>query len=175
MQVLERVKDTAFLGREFLAWLWFKTETDDEPFDLGDGVKAELWFEGRMTLQAETERDIETVTCTGDWPNMKQARFALSEKKDISQAMVRLVIGDNHWSFSLDSTWMNFRSFKTPKVVQDKNDDLEGIFFEKAFLTEEAIAAIEAIFAAFIKIRISPQWEETESPALLKWINDRSV
>lgn len=172
MQVLEKVRDTAFLGREFLAWLWFKTETDDELFDLKEAGKAELWFDGRMTLQAETEHGIETITCTGDKPNMKQARFALSEHKEITQAMIRIVIGENNWSFVLDSTWMNFRSFKTPKVMQDKDDDPDGIFYEKAFLTEEAIAAVDAIFSTFIRIRVSPEWDEKEGPALSKWINE---
>ena len=172
MQVLEKVKETEALGREFLAWLWFKTETDGGTFDLGEAGRAELWFDGRMTLQAEHDHGTETITCTGDQPQMKEARFALSEKKEITQAMVKLGIGDNLWSFVLDSTWMNFKSFKTPKVMQDKEEDPEGIFYEKIFLIEQAITAVENIFYFFIKLRISPEWEKKERPALVKWINE---
>ena len=112
MQVLDRVRETESLGREFLAWLWFRSETDRGVFDLGERSKVELWFDRRMTLQADHDLGVETVTCTGDHPHMREARFALFERKEITQAMVRLNIGDNQWSFLLDSTWMNFRSFK---------------------------------------------------------------
>jgi len=172
MQVLDKVRETESLGREFLVWLWFKTETGEGVFDLGEAGEAELWFDGRMTLQIEHDLGVETVTCTGDHPHMKEARFALSEKKDITQAMVKLSLGDNQWSFILDSTWMNFKSFKTPKVVQDKEEDPDGIFYEKMFLVEGAIAAVDIIFSSFIKLRISPEWETKERPALVKWINE---
>jgi len=172
MQVLEKVKETESLGREFLAWLWFKTETEEGLFDLGEAGKAELWFDGRMTLQLESDLGLETITCAGDQLHMREARFALSEKKDITQAKVRLTIGDNLWNFIIDSTWMNYKSFKTPKVMQDKEDDPEGIFYEKIFLMEEAINAIDIIFSSFIKLLISPEWGNKEHPALAKWINE---
>ncbi len=170
-QVLEKVKETASLGREFLAWLWYKTENDQGIFDLGEHGKAELWFDGKMTLQAEYDLGVETITCTGDSLHMKEARFALYEKKEITLAMVRLSIGDNLWNFIVDSTWMNYKSFKTPKVIQDKEDDPEGIFYEKTFLMQEAITAIDIIFSSFIKLLISPEWGEKEHPALVNWIN----
>ena len=172
MQALETVRETESLGRSFLAWLWFKADTDEGLFDLGEGEKAELWFDGNMTLQAENDKGVETITCKGDPLNMKEARFALSEKKEITRAMVRLTIGDNLWSFTIDSTWMNFKTFKTPKVMQDKAEDPEGIFYEKMFLMEEAITAMDIIFLSFVKLRISPEWERKEYPALIQWINE---
>ena len=172
MQILEKVKETETLGREFLAWLWFKTEADEGFFDLGEAGKAELWFDGRMTLQVESALGVETITCAGDQLHMREARFALSEKKDITQAKVRLTIGDNLWHFTLDSTWMNFKSFKTPKIMLDKKEDPDGIFYERIFLMEEAIAAMDIIFYSFVKLRVSPEWEKKERPALTKWIDE---
>lgn len=172
MQVLDKVRETESLGREFLAWLWFKTETGEGVFDLGEVGKAELWFDGRMTLQREHDLGVETITCTGNHPHMKEARFALSEKKDITQALVKLSLGDNQWSFILDSTWLNFRTFKTPRVMQDKKDDPDGLFYEKMFLIEEAVAALDEIYAYFMKLRFDPEWNDKELPALKKWIGE---
>jgi recombination associated protein RdgC len=172
MQVLDKVRETESLGREFLLWLWFKSETDEGVFDLGEAGTAELWFDGKMTLQIEHDLGVETITCTGNHPHLKEARFALSEKKEITQAMVKMSLGDNQWSFILDSTWMNFKSFKTPKVIQDKEEDPDGIFYEKMFLVEHAITAVDIIFSSFIRLRISPEWETKERPALIKWINE---
>ena len=171
MQLLEKVKETEFLGNEFLVWLWFRAETGRGVFDLGDKGKAELWFAGKITLQSENERGVETITCAGDAPNMKEARLALAEAKEILQATVKLAIGDDRWSFTLDSTWMNFSSFKTPKVMQDREEDSDGVFYEKIFLLEEAVSAMDEIYFSFIKLRISPQWASEERPALVKWIS----
>lgn len=172
MQVLERVKETESLGREFLAWLWFRSETDRGMFDLGEDGKAEIWFDRRMTLQAVHDMGMESITCAGDHPNMREARFALAEKKEITLAMIKLTIGDNQWSFVMDSTWMNYRSLKTPKVMQDKDEDPDGIFYEKMYLIEAALNAMDAIFEQFIKLRVSPEWEAEEHPALVNWINE---
>ena len=112
MQLLEKVRETQFLGREFLVWLWFRAETDRGLFDLGGKKTAELWFDGKITLQSENERGKETIICAGEASNMKEARFALAEDKEIIQATVKLVIGDNQWSFFLDSISMNLSNFK---------------------------------------------------------------
>ncbi|HBF43226.1 MAG TPA: hypothetical protein DDW42_06265 [Desulfobacteraceae bacterium] len=172
MQILEKVKETQFLGREFLVWLWFRAETDRGIFDMGDKGTSELWFDGKLTLQSESERGVETIICAGEASNMREARFALTEDKEIIQATVKLVIGDNQWSFVLDSTWMNFGTFKSPKVMQDRGEDPDGVFYEKMFLIEEAVSAMDEIYSSFIKLRLSPDWEDQERPGLVKWVSE---
>jgi len=172
MQLLEKARETEFLGNEFLVWLWFRSETDRGLFDLAEKGPAELWLDGKITLQSETERGVETITCAGETPNMREARFALAEDKRVIQAAIKLEIGDNRWSFILDSTWMNFKTFKSPGVMQDREEDPDGIFYEKMFLIEEAVSAMDEIYQSFIKLRVSPEWETEEHPALVKWISE---
>lgn len=170
MQILEMVRKTEFLGREFLLWLWYKSETEEGIFDLGDKGKAELWLEGKIMLQSETERGVEIITCEGETSDMKEARFALAEGKEIRQATVKLAIGDNRWSFVLDAAWMNLRSFKTPRVMNDSAEDPDGLFYEKAYLIEEALAAMDQIYAAFMERRLSPEWETEDRGIIGQWI-----
>jgi recombination associated protein RdgC len=171
MQLLEKVRKTEFLGREFLAWLWFRTETERGHFKLGD-KSIEIWFDGKITLQGENERGLETITCSGESQNMKEARFALAENKEVVQATLILSMDDNQWTFVLDSLWLNFKTFKTPKVIQDKRDDPDGLFYEKMFLIEAAVSAVDDIYAEFIKLRISPEWSGEELPALSRWVQE---
>jgi hypothetical protein len=170
MQLIEKSRDYEFLGREFLVWLWFKSETNEGLFSLGDAGSAELWFDGRVVLQPDANDGEEKVICLGETSRSREARFALAEYKTITEARVGLRIADNEWSFVLDSTWMNFKSFKTPRVLQDKTEDPDGLFYEKFSLIEEALSAMDTIFASFITLRLSPDWEESELPALLEWI-----
>ena len=170
MQLIEKARDYEFLGREFLVWLWFKSETNEQRFSLGDAGSAELWLDGRIVLQPDEDGREEKVICLGETSRSREARFALAEFKTVTEAKVRLRIGDNEWSFILDSTWMNFKSFKTPKVMQDKEQDPEGLFYEKFYLIEQALSAMDTIFSSFIKLRLSPDWEESKLPTLLQWI-----
>jgi hypothetical protein len=172
MQLLERVRTYEFLGREFLVWLWFKSETNDGKFSLGKAGDAELWFDGRVVLQSEGDSAAEKVICLGENSQLREARFALSERKTITEAMIKLIIGDSEWSFILDSTWMNFKTFKTPRVMQDSEEDPEGLFYEKFSFIEQALSAIDMIYSSFIKLRLSPDWQARELPALFKWIRD---
>ena len=172
MQLLEKVRETEFMGREFLLWLWFRAETDRGVFNIVEKGTAEVWFDGKITLQSENERGVETITCAGEASNMREARFALGEDKGIIQATIKLLIGDNQCSFVLDSAWLNFRTFKTPKIVQDREEDPDGIFYEKMFFIEEAVSAMDEIYSSFIKLRLSPEWAAQEHPALVKWISE---
>ncbi len=171
MQLLEKVRETEFLGKEFLAWLWFRSETEKGSFKLGDKT-IEIWFDGKITLQGENERGLETVTCSGESQNMKEARFALAENKEVVQATLVLSIDDNQWTFVLDSLWLNFRTFKTPKVIQDKRDDPDGLFYEKIFLVEAAVSAVDDIYTEFLKLRLSPEWNAEELPAFSQWVRE---
>lgn len=174
MQLIERVKNTEFLGREFLLWLWYNSEIRGGTYKLEDG-DVQLWVDKKIVLRHDDDEGSEKVTCTGDNPHLKEARFALSEKKQVTETQLRLKIEDNEFSFSLDSEWMNFRSFKTPKVMQDTDDDPDGIFYEKMFLIEQAVSAVDAIFSQFIELRTEPEWTDSVKPALLNWISEVKV
>jgi hypothetical protein len=172
MQLFEKVRDNEFLGREFLVWLWFRSDVREGRFSLGEAGDAELRLDGRIVLQSDAGEGAEKVICLGENSHLREARFALAESKTITEAMLKLVIGDYQWSFILDSTWMNFKSFKTPKVMQDNEKDPDGLFYEKFALIEQALSAMDFIYASFIKIRLSPDWDAVELPALLQWIKE---
>ena len=171
MNVIERVDETELIGREFLVWLWFRSETGDGIVDLGGDGQIEIRLGGKMTLESDMDEAMESVTCSGDHPLLKEARYALTKAKKITKAAIKLIIGDDEYSFTLDARWMNYRSFKTPRVVQDDKDDPEGLFYEKAGLMEKAITTMDTIFIYFIKSRLSPDWEDKELPPMIRWIN----
>jgi len=169
MDVLDKIEKTEIIGKDFLVWLWFRSETQRGIFDLGEDLHAEIAIDGKMTLETDEIQD--SVTCSCANPLMKEARLALMENKRITKAAIKLTINEeDEFFFRLDSRWMNFRLFKTPKVIQDLKDDSEGFFYEKTGLIERAITIMDSVFMHFIKIRISPEWGDSELPALIKWI-----
>lgn len=172
MDVLERVRQTAFLGKDFLVWLWFKSEKEDRYFDLGRLGIVELWFDAKIILSSEDDQGIESVTCVAPNHHLKEARFALAQNKKISEATIRMRLGDDEWSFALDATWFNFKSFRGPKVIEDKEEGFEGLFYEKMLLVEKPVALMNALFRTYILLRISSAWESHERAALEQWIRE---
>ena len=72
----------------------------------------------------------------------------------------------------LDSTWLNYRSFKSPRIEQDSENDPDGLFYEKIGLLEKAVNAVDSVFGEFVKRRVSDKWKSRELPALRKWVNE---
>jgi hypothetical protein len=169
MNVLEKIEKTEVIGTDFLLWLWFRSETQNGIFDLGDDLHAEILIDGKMTLENIETQD--KVTCSGNNPLMKEARLALIENKKITMAAIKMVLnGEDEFTFKLDSRWMNFKMLRTPKVLLDFKEDPEGIFYEKVGLIEKAITVMDSVFMHFINLRISPEWESDVLPALSAWI-----
>lgn len=167
MDILDLLNSKEFLGREFLTWLWFKSETQEGTFTLDKSKQAVLWFDDRVVLQSAGNA---MVTCQGESSELIEARHALRDGKKVTQAKIKLIVGDNDWSFTLDSTWLNLKGVKTPRVMLDTKEDPEGLFYEKASLLDTAISVVEQLFIQFIKIRISAKWDSKEVPAIRKWI-----
>jgi len=171
MDILEKTEKTETIGKDFLLWLWFKSETRGGIFDIDDGLSAEILIDGKITLETDEIQD--SVTCSCANPLMKEARFALMGNKRITKAAIKLTINEeDEFFFRLDSRWMNFRLLKTPKVIQDLKGDPEGFFYEKTGLIERAVTVMDSVFMDFIRIRLSPDWESSELPALKEWIRN---
>ena len=170
MDVMEKVEKNYFLGEEFFIWLWFKSEVNHGVIEIKDKVHSEVRFAGKITLESEDDEKSESITCSGFNSRLKEARYALTENKKITQASIKIVLGDDEYSFSMDSLWMNYRSFQIPKVLQDDKDDPEGLFYEKVGLMEKVVSTMDSLFLSFIRIRLSPEWEGKELPDITAWM-----
>jgi len=109
MLLIERVKETEFLGREFLLWLWYNSEVNGGTYKLEDG-DVELWVDKKIVLRHDDDEGTEKIVFTGDNLNLKEARFALMEKKQVTESQLRLKVEENEYSFTLDSEWMNIKT-----------------------------------------------------------------
>ena len=89
MPLSETVRKSEFLGREFLLWLWFKSETHEGRFDLGETGQVELWIDHRVVLQTAREDGVEKVVCSGENPHLREARFALKQGKAPANKLVK--------------------------------------------------------------------------------------
>ncbi|MBM4326690.1 MAG: hypothetical protein FJ118_05935 [Deltaproteobacteria bacterium] len=174
MDFLEILKQKAFLGREFLTWLWFKSEQSGGRVELrGDSV-VEVIFLNRLTLDLSEADTPQSVTIKGEHSELREGLAALREGKKIEETRVSLRGSVNEFTLTLKGTWLSFGSLRTPPALPvdeaEPEDEWEASFLEKISLVEEGIGLVDALFGHFLKLRLSPNWETHELPAIRAWV-----
>jgi hypothetical protein len=174
MDFLDILREKAFLGREFLTWLWFKCDQTGGRIDLRDGRTLECAFLDKMTLDLSDTDSPQSVTLKGEQSELREGLAALREGKKIEEARLSINTGFNEFTMVLKGTWFSFGSFKPPATLPQseaaEDEGPEGSFLEKVALIEEGMDAIDAVFEQFLRLRVSDGWETTELPAIRRWI-----
>ncbi len=164
------LEEGRFLGYEFLTWLWFFTEVNDGPVKLADNRQAEVHLGETLTLTLPGEGK-ERVVCTTQANALHEARTALRQGKLVEQTQVYLSVGDNEYSFTLDSSLWAIKGLKTPKQMPDYDkEDPDGQFLEKMYFLEEVASVLDVLYGKFLTERLSPGWDTDMQPRIRQWI-----
>lgn len=172
MGLLENMEKTAFLGSEFMIWLWCMSEKNNGLFEVEEIGKVDIWFYDNIKLEKGYEKDKESVLCTGPSSQLREARLGLTTGKELREARIKIIIGDDEWYLTLDSKYLDFKGLKTPKVekISDGDEaDEENRLFEKISLIEKAVKVMDKIFLNFLNERMSNRWAEAIVPSITEW------
>jgi recombination associated protein RdgC len=174
MDLVDLIQEKRFLGQEFLAWLWYKSEERGGNVELPGTGDILVIFEKHMLLEYGDGADCEKLICRGLQTELKEARAGLALGKKPEQARIRLGRGDFEFSVTLTAATMEFRSVRLPKTAGadhgDDPDSLEGQILERIGLFEELTSLVNELFRMFIKVRSSGQWSE-ELVKIRSWVN----
>ncbi len=157
-------------GREFLTWLWFKSEERNGIIDIPEQGAKEIIFLQRLVLAAGDGEYAETVVCQGLHADMKEGKEALRRGKKIKEARLRVSEDASKWEFTFKADLFQFQSLKLPAQSDEGEDDQEGRNIERIYLIEKIIQIMDALFHVFVTLRLSPHWEQAEVPRLEKWL-----
>lgn len=165
-------KRYAFIGLEFLTWLWWATEEVPEEITKASGEPALLYVGNRIVLEKTQREDVERVTIKGDAAQMDEGILALKKGAQVRDVNLIMEIGESKWTFSLNAQTMAFSGLKTPPTAPVRVvDEMEGAIIEKAAFIEKPLVIMHNIFKHFIAIRISPEWKD-EVLKVRKWITE---
>ncbi|NTW07025.1 MAG: recombination-associated protein RdgC [Syntrophaceae bacterium] len=165
-------EDTALIGREFMTWLWFKSEERNGRISLPPNDEVELNFLKRIVLEAGEGEYSQGVVCHGIHAELKEGKEAIRQGKKVKEAGLKLMQNQNEWEFALKADNFYFQSLKLPMADwQESDDDPSGKMLERIYLIENAAKAIDQLYNLFLKIRFSPQWDEKELKSLAKWLH----
>jgi len=161
------------VGREFLTWLWFKSEERNGFIDLPGRGDIEVVFLRRLVLESGNGIDSETVTCHGANADLKEGKEALRQGKKIREGRIRLRIDADTWEFTFKADTYGFQSLKLPETVEMADEkDLEGRSLERIYLIERVIKTMDDLFVLFLTLRQSERWQNEERPRMNRWIRE---
>nr|WP_028575461.1 hypothetical protein [Desulfonatronovibrio hydrogenovorans] len=159
------------LGRDFLTWLWFKSEQQNGMFKSRSGEDFSLYLEQKVVVEGGEGESLEKAVCTGMMSELREAKLGLRTGKKVAQAKIRLEQDANEWIMQVDASDFIFSGLKTPKVDTkvEEGDDPDSILLEKMFLVEKALGFLDDIYTGFVDLRLSIHWQgEVES--FKKWL-----
>ncbi len=175
MDLVDLIQEKRFLGQEFLAWLWYKSEERGGSVDIPGTGDVLVVFEKHMLLEFGEGEANEKVICSGLQTELKEARAGLMMGKKPEQARIRLARGDYEFSVTLTASTMEFRNVRLPKTVTegDEGDNLEsmeGRILERVSLFEELSSLVNDLFGMFVTVRASEQWPD-ELQKIRQWVH----
>lgn len=169
MELYDRIEKTRFLGREFLVWIWWKSELLEGEMVVGEYGPCEVWIDDQLTLEARGEA-IEQSKLKGGSPSATpEAKEALRQGKVPTKARLSMVREELDYSFILDGESFNLSGAKTPALLKDEPEER---FYERMYLIEEMEDMLQALFREFLLVRLSDQWEARVAPAIRAWVRD---
>jgi recombination associated protein RdgC len=166
-----RPDDPSLISREFMTWLWYKSEERNGRISVPKGEEVELNFLKRIVLEAGEGEYSQGVVCHGIHAELKEGKEAIRQGKKVKEAGIRLVDNQNEWEFTLKADRFHFQSLKLPAAEErEADEDQSGKILERIYLIEKAAMTIDNLYDYFLHIRYSPQWEDKEMKLLAQWL-----
>jgi len=162
-----------FLGNDFLTWIWFLIETDQNISSLLDS-KDTVTLEVGNSIVLENklgDKSKENISIKGDQAGLEEGTTALKKGAFVTQINLICNINDDEYKFTIKGESLNVTGLKTPKTDLSKNaDEIEGLVLEKASFCYKIFDVIDTLFLKYIENRTSDEWNSKGLQNIKNWI-----
>lgn len=160
------LRGKAYLGREFLTWLLWRSEAG-EPLAEFEKAGVTVLFLGRVVLKG-VSGDVTELSARGAMaPYSEQVRQALDRGLLVHQARLLLTHGEKAYEVTLDAEFLDIRAAKLPELMSEEDDSRTT---ERLYLAEQLSALIHTLVEAFIAVRAGRAWSKQVVPAMKEWM-----
>ena len=165
------------LGREFLTWLWYRSENGNGLFRMTkeSGYADEpflLSMHQRVVVKGGEGENQETASVSGSQSLLREARLGLLTGKQVTRALVRLEKDGLDWQLTLRAEDFVLGSLKTPPIAREdrENDDPDARFLEKIYLIDLCLAMLDDMYRQFLVLRLAPAAWSKEVAQVAAWM-----
>ena len=165
-----------FLGDEFLTWLWFLIENDQNTFRTIDSDCTAVEIGNRIVLENRKRKSLERISIRGDDAGLEEGRLALKKGALLSELSLVVKTGEYQWEFNLKGESLNLSSLRTPgPSLPPSPEEMELFFLDKSERINKITNFVEIAFKMFVRIRVTSRWPNKIVPNIKKWINSIEV
>lgn len=156
-----------FLGNEFLLWLWYFLENEDDTLPLSDGSEATLMMANTLVLECprgQTGR--ESISHEGP-TKLPEARRAIQAGKMPRKSGLIVVRHETQYELSLTAETLGVSGAKLP--APEASDDRARLE-ERVTQLRHLIETLDLVYDAFGQRRASDEWPK-ELAKMQKWLS----
>ena len=160
-----------FLGKEFLLWLWWRSEQDYASIDLDALGTVDFWLGDRIQFRTEGD-DPQISDFKGGAPaTTAEAKMAVRVGKIVETASLVLKIKERQYDLQLKGEGLEIVGLRVPSECDEGVDEQ---IFERMFLLEEATAILDQLFYRFCEMRLGKGWNTHVLPDMRAWVAEDS-
>jgi hypothetical protein len=189
-QLTTAARGKAFLGPEFLTWLWYVAETGRERQTLpasesngaitGRSVDYDFWVDDRLVLESRSATQHSSVMKGGDPSQSQEAAVALAAGKTVRELKLGLNVQSvGEYSAILAGEDLAPRSLKLPSAPGESGDGKAAAgplpLASRIKHLDLFLAIIDQLFRRFLAARTEADWDDEVVPAMRSWIKKRQT
>lgn len=174
---MTETNEYAFLGEEFLTWIWYRTEARKAVFPMENGDQVGVALDDLLVFGGADENEMQQTLRHGMPTRAMEAAAALKAGKRLRKAKMILAEGDEQWSFTLDGATLSFSSVRCPEPEAD--DDAAGAPTPQDIDSErmDAFARLgqhfDGVYRIFLRDRLREGWESSTLQEIRRWIDGK--
>lgn len=170
MGVLELIQQKAFVGKEFLTWLWFRSERDAEVPGAQGAKPITVEILAPILLDAQYG-DARASMLKGESPaTSPEARTALLEGKKLKKVKMKWAREDVEWTFTIDGENFNISGLGIPNPGKLPFEDYMALRVEMILEFEQAL---QELLETFLEIRLDPKAWGPELRLIQQWVSEK--
>jgi hypothetical protein len=173
----------AFLGKEFLTWLWYVSEKSKSLDGVAGKYEVDIWVDDRLVLESSSGKSHVNSLKGGEPSQSREAAIGLSLGKTVKE----LKLGVNVRGVGEYTAVLNSDGFSTdglaPKSVKlptfddtadgDRDDEDSPTVTLRLKQTQIFVKVLDGLFAKFMDERSSDKWENDSLAKIKSWIKTR--
>lgn len=178
LAALSRAK--AFLGQEFLTWLWWRAENAaDFKFNSQamnrKNIKVETWIDDRLMLESSVGQSHTQMLKGGDPSRSPEASYGLRSGKQVKELRLGVRLDPlGEFRCTLDSASLAPKGLIMPTTEEMKSLDAESYGEMRVRQVEVFKEILDELFRAFLETRIAPSWENDTLIQMRDWVSRRA-
>lgn len=162
----------AFLGEEFLTWLWYRLETEGGDFELSEGRSVGVSLDDYISFAPAGDDEMQQTLRAGTPSRSVEAAAGLRNGRRVQEAKLTVAMGDLLWRFILSGGSMTLRSIALPEDPEDAEGPADRSRDRAAnFVLIHEI--VEGIYAQFLKLRLRREYLHEDAEQQAQWMASR--